>query len=124
MKSRKMSFYKEVDGSWFAVIPEWEGDRAALEMVMGADVLLDIINMNYDNTGVVNINIVFDESKLNHERPNWKLTATTPEEIEEVDMSAGQWYMVESNEMSFPIWLCDVTKFVFGEFPKTIYFEL
>lgn len=35
----ELKFYKE-EGKWYIDIP-WDGDKSELEMVMGADVLLD-----------------------------------------------------------------------------------
>ena len=34
--------------AWFAEIPEWKGDRAELEMVMGADALLEVLAQGGD----------------------------------------------------------------------------
>jgi len=35
--SRKLKFYKEADERWYVELPEWEGSKADLEMVAGAD---------------------------------------------------------------------------------------
>jgi hypothetical protein len=40
---RTIRFYKEPDSTWFADIPEWEGEKWELEMVMGADMMLEIL---------------------------------------------------------------------------------
>jgi len=36
-------FEKESDNKWYVVLPEWEGEHWELEMVMGADTMLDIL---------------------------------------------------------------------------------
>ena len=46
--TRKFKFYKEEDNRWFVDLPEWEGDKEDLEMVMGADILLEILSGNSD----------------------------------------------------------------------------
>lgn len=42
------------------------------------------------------------------------------------DFGEGAYYHMQSYmglEFNLDIWLCDVTKFVFGDFPKIIYFN-
>jgi hypothetical protein len=39
---RRFKFEKELDG-WYVDLPEWEGSKADLQMVMGADTFLDIL---------------------------------------------------------------------------------
>ncbi len=41
-------FYKDESGKWFIHLPEWEGDIAELEMVCGADTMLDIFAQGED----------------------------------------------------------------------------
>ncbi len=38
---KNLKFYKEKDGRWYVDLPEWTGSKADLEMVCGADTLLD-----------------------------------------------------------------------------------
>ncbi len=40
MEARIFRFYKEEDNRWYIDLPEWEGSKEDLEMVLGADVLL------------------------------------------------------------------------------------
>ena len=39
-----LKFYKENDNRWFVNLPEWKGNKDDLEMVMGADTMLDYIS--------------------------------------------------------------------------------
>lgn len=115
---RDLKFYKEEDGRWYVDLPEWEGPKEDLEMVSGADTLLDIINQNGENTGIVNVVVV---DNPNDGRATWQLrrTADRPE--------SGANYEVWGpfGIRPFTIWLCDVTKFVFdGDFPGLINFEV
>lgn len=38
------AFTRDPDGSWYAVIPSYPGPRGDLQMVCGADTLLDIMS--------------------------------------------------------------------------------
>ena len=40
---RKVKFYKEKSSRWYIDLPEWEGEKEDLEMVLGADDLLNIL---------------------------------------------------------------------------------
>ncbi len=40
---RRFRFYKDELNRWYVDLPEWEGDQAELEMVCGADTMLDIL---------------------------------------------------------------------------------
>ena len=46
--------------------------------------------------------------------------------LEGFELGEGAWYSLKEH-MGLPfnlkMWLCDVTKFVFGDFPKQIYFK-
>lgn len=109
--SKVFNFEKDPDGRWYAIIPEWVGERAELEMVEGADFLLDILAQG----------AVFVQVKMTEDATiGYK---THLEAVEEE--SEGMRYFVtvyENNEtLGFTAWLCHVTKFVFGYFPKNIY---
>lgn len=107
-------FYKESDNRWYADLPEWEGLKAALEMVMGADTMLDILS-----EGEGDVTLFMSTTQTNNSEILTFLYETP-------DFGEGAYYHMESYmglEFNLDIWLCDVTKFVFGEFPKIIYFN-
>ena len=107
MKTRKFKFEKE-DGKWFIVLPEWGGDKADLQMVCGADTLLDIFSSGYDTVKLFIDTVSFDDSKCLS--------------LIETDSDSGT-YSYKDGDIDMTVWLCPVTKFVFGEIPKTIYFR-
>lgn len=112
-----LKFYRNEDNRWYVDLPEWEGSKDDLEMVSGADSLLDIISWNYfDGLDYVMINVTETED---NSKVSYKLVLDTI-------LDAGAIYYVHNQYLEpFEIWLCDVTKFVFnGEFPKIIYFEI
>ena|SRR6478736_5844709 len=104
-------FYKEEDGRWFIDLPEWEGDKDALEMVVGADTLLDIISQEEES-----VNVTFSEKRFDGYA---YILTKTKEEKEEF---GGAWYNVDAPFLTpFEIWLCSVTIFVFGYYPEKLY---
>lgn len=106
---KKFNFYKEQDNRWFINLPDWEGDKDDLEMVMGADTMLDILAQGDDNVSL-------SMSKEPFESYDYLLTLK--EEIYE-----GGMYELSSTNFNFDVWLCGVAKFVFGEFPNKIYLK-
>lgn len=107
---KNFKFYKE-DNRWYINLPEWEGSKAELEMVMGADTMLSYMSEDQDN-----IMIHFD-TKPYKGSDVLQLKDILPE---------GAFYTLERYrgiELNLDMWLCDVTKFVFGDFPENIYFN-
>lgn len=111
MKSYK--FYKE-SNRCFIDLPEWKGSKEDLEMVEGADTMLDILSQ-----GESPITLFLSTECNTYVYP------TILEKIEECDSTKGGAYylMKEYNgiEYNLKLWLCDVTLFVFNEFPEKIY---
>ena len=99
-------FVKEYN-KWYVVLPEWEGPKADLEMVLGADTMLDIIAQGEHEVTVVISTKPFDGS-------NFTLTYLREE-------SEGGWYHLKGQFHEFELWLCKVTKFVFGDMPEKLY---
>lgn len=103
-------FYKEESNKWYIDLPEWieQGlDKADLEMVMGADELLDVLS---NNTNAVII--TFSDKPYD----GFKMVLSKLEEDE-----YGATYSVDSFYDPISVWLCPVTKFVMSEYPDTIY---
>jgi hypothetical protein len=109
---KRLKFYKESDNRWYVDLPEWEGSKAELEMVAGADSMLE-----YMAEGEAQVWIMLSEDEFeNADRLEFLRLAT---EIEN-----GAFYKLDKYrgiELGLEMWLCDVTKFVFGDFPKTIF---
>lgn len=105
---RTFKFEKEQDNRWYVVLPEWEGDKEELEMVCGADVMLDIVAQGEWHTYLTISEKEFDN-------PRFTLTFNR-------DEADGGLYNLKSDMHEFEIWLCHVTKFVFdGRLPKILY---
>ena len=96
-------------GKWYIVLPEWKGTKEELEMVCGADTMLDIMSQGED--------FVFATiSEEDFDNYTFKLTYSS-------DSSGGAYYNLVSKFNSFEVWLCHVTKFVFGYLPKELYIK-
>ncbi len=109
----QLSFDKEDSGLWYVDLPTWTGGKGELLMVSGADTLLDII-ANGKNRVTVNVS-------LKPFKGASKLTL-----VRKGDEEGGGHYMIEylgEKKLDLPLWLCDVTNFVFGYIPKEIYIQ-
>lgn len=110
----EIKFYKESDNRWYADLPTWEGPKDNLEMVMGADTMLEILSQ-----GEGEVTLDMTTEPINGYEMLIFLNETP-------GLGEGAYYHMESYlnlEFNLDVWLCDVTKFVFGNFPKIIYFN-
>ena len=106
-------FYKTNQGSWFIDLPHWTGPLAELQMVAGADTLLDELAQQSSE-----IFIELSTTRL----PCFnelKLLQTLPG-------GGADYYLEEYNHtpVKKQLWLCDVTDFVFNHFPPAIFFRV
>ena len=110
---RIFTFNKDQSNRWFVDLPEWTGSKAELEMIMGADNMLNIISQG-ENKVYLNLSPEpFDESD-------------SLEKIEDTPGIGGAYYMMKSykgTEYNLKLWLCEVTRFVFGNLPEKIYIK-
>jgi len=101
--------FKKEQGCWYIDLPNWKGTKAELQMVAGADKLLDLLS---NNTNEVTLSLCTNK-KCPEGYQTLKKAIKTP--------INGCIYFLNLT----PIWLCDVTKFVFnGIFPKQIHFKV
>lgn len=104
-----ITFERDPDQRWYAVVPLWEGERDALEMVAGADVMLGILSKGDDR-------ITLKMSEEEFEGYTIKLGLVN------YDAFDGAYYNVNSDTITnMLIWLCGVTEFVFGHYPGMLY---
>lgn len=110
---RVFRFYKESNDKWFVDLPEWLGDKADLEMVLGADILLDMLSVKGNN-----VSVSVDLSYF--------VGCETIELVTLGKNEGGGYYLLknfEGKEINLELWICDVLKFVFGIIPNKIYFK-
>lgn len=103
------TFNKE-NNNWYIDLPNWTGTKSELQMVGGADTLLDQLS---NNGTTVNVTLSIDKEFKSPDFQTLKRIVKTPPN--------GCIY-----HLGFaPVWLCNVTKFVFdGIFPRQIHFKV
>jgi hypothetical protein len=108
-KMKNYTFNKE-QGSWYIDLPNWIGTKGELQMIAGADTLLDHLS---NNGTTVNVALSTDKLFANSGFQTLKRIVKTPPN--------GCMYHLGFT----PVWLCNVTKFVFdGIFPRQIHFKV
>jgi hypothetical protein len=109
---KRLKFYKESDNRWYVDLPEWTGNKAELEMVAGADSMLE-----YMAEGESQVWLMLSEEYFeNADKLEFLRLAT--------EIGNGAFYKLNNYrgvEIGLEMWLCDVTKFVFGNFPNDIF---
>ncbi|MES2827296.1 MAG: DUF6717 family protein [Bacteroidota bacterium] len=108
-------FYKTAAHKWFVDLPDWGGNIDDLEMVEGADEMLDIISGYSEECHLRMSDERFDEAEV--------LVLDRPK-LEE--FGGGGIYVLEcykDNQLNHELWLCGVTQTVFKDLPKHIYFK-
>lgn len=109
-----LKFYRDYDNRWYVFLPEWLGEKADLEMVSGADTMLDIISQ-----GETEIRVAFSLSPFDDSNKLTMIRLAT-------ELDNGAYYLLDHYngiDLNLELWLCDVTKFVFGDLPELIYFR-
>ncbi len=108
-----LTFVQDPDGRWYIDMP-WDGNRANLEMVAGADDLLTYFDT--ERKYKVTLHVVPSETPL-------QIADHT--ELRQLDKSltGGSHYDATSFEgfRMKRIWICPVTLCVLGRYPKYLY---
>lgn len=109
-------FIKE-GANWYIDLPEYienGGNKGDLQMVEGADTMLDIISAGNDDVSLILDRAPFAGSD--------ELTL-----IERCDPIVGGGYynlqIFEGKEFNQKMWLCAVTEYVFGDLPEQIFIK-
>jgi hypothetical protein len=115
MINNVLTFEKEKDGCWYIVLPEWTESHASLMMVGGADTLLDFLSDGYCKVSLQVRDWWSGEDCL----PVVYISERKPKGED----TFGGDYLVTGLE--YKIWLCNVTKYVFGGFfPPKLYIRV
>ena len=109
---KKLSFKKE-SGNWYIKLKFWLGPKSALEMVQGADKLLDKLSHQCNAVKLKVYKKPQDDSI--------KVCLITPNKL-----SNGGNYKIEGPQgFHKKMWLCNVTRFVYlGRMPKELYIKV
>ena len=114
---KKLNFIK-LAGSWFVHLPKYPGHYSELEMVLGADVLCDMIDI-FD-IGYITATVSTEPKESNFTIKEYVLDFVNST----VSNSEQDGANYRLREWKLDVWLCNVTKYVFGEFPVTIYIRI
>jgi hypothetical protein len=104
--SHSCKFHKEETGKWYIDLPEWTGNKADLEMVEGADTMLDHVGSGSNEVILMLSEEPFEGSAM------LKLMYNYSKET-----GGGGIYLLEDYEgkkLNQEMWLCEVTEWVFG----------
>ena len=105
-----ISFTKEDDGKWYIDLPDWPFDHSHLQMVDGADDLCEAFSYDGKHANV----------EVEVERPGKGIEAYRTD----YSITEGAYYHCEINALkdrNYKFWLCPVTLFVLGEYPKYMF---
>lgn len=112
----QIEFQKEADGCWYVAFPDWPFDHHNLMMVQGADDMCELLSEDGKTT---KINVIPTKKREDHEG-YFELKQT------ESSLTGGSTYKVELEKFRQEfqretLWLCPVTLFVLGHYPKYMY---
>ena len=113
MKEYNLSFTKEKDNNWYIDLPSWPFAHHNLMMVAGADTLCQ--ELSYDGRHTSIDVIVSEEEEILPEYIRLKK--------QDSKLLQGATYSVHGAETVKELWICPVTLFVFGKYPKFIYLK-
>jgi hypothetical protein len=114
---KRLRFYKEHPNNWYVDIPGWPGFKASLRMIAGADTLLDHLSKDQNEITINLSEMPFENSShLKRVKINTGINPLSNFE------NGADYVFKELNDL--PVWLCNVTKYVYGYFPENIYFSI
>lgn len=108
-------FTKERTGLWYIELDGWTGRRADLQMVQGADTMLDVVSKNGNEVTLVLSEEPFPGAYT------LKLVEVCPPSV------GGGMYLLEVYDgevINQKMWLCAVTEWLFKKLPPFIYFKV
>ncbi len=111
----KLGFTKDPNGRWYADLKSWPMDRSHLEMVAGADKLLDELA---EGKNYVTLKLAQHTKPVKVGKGEALLTLTSKSD----NGLSGTYYVSEAFNTRV-VWLCPVINFVFMRVPKYITFS-
>ena len=115
---KRLIFVKLAD-RWYIHLPHYPGFTDELEMVLGADVLCDMIDTLDIGYIVTTVSDKPTDNKFGTREYVLDFVNSTTDSTGEQD---GANYRLR--EYKLDVWLCNVTKYLFGEFPAIFYIRL
>ena len=113
-KEYHLKFNHEADGLWYVDFPNWPFDHHNLLMVAGADKLCAFLS---EDDVTANVDVIPSNKREDH--PGYACLVQG-----EHSLTGGSFYTVtELPGFERDIWLCPVTLFVLGRYPKYLYIK-
>ena len=113
-KEYTIKFNHEEDGLWYVDFPNWPFEHGNLLMVGGADKLCKFLS---DDNISANVNVIPASKQEKHEGYAELVRL-------ESSLTGGATYQVKDLPgFERNIWLCPVTLFVLGQYPKYMYIK-
>lgn len=110
----QLQFNHEEDGKWYVDFPGWPFDHHNLMMVAGADKLCGFLS---DDDSFAHVSVISSNKQL--DKPGYACLVRGRHSL-----TGGSFYNVTGLEgFEREIWLCPVTLFVLGRYPKYIYIK-
>ena len=107
-----IQFNHEDDGLWYVDFPNWPFDHHNLLMVEGADELCAFLS---DDDIITSVNVIPANEEEDH--PGYAKLIQ-----QDYSLTRGSTYQVTGLEgFERDIWLCPVTLFVLGQYPRYMY---
>lgn len=119
-------FYREKSGEWYIdlqpLLDNGTFTKANLQLVLGADTLLDKLSAGADE-----VTVRFENKKFKGWEEHLRNTSVgmDQEALEDLNhpVELGGYYHAEKHD--HPLWLCGVCSYLFGgEFPANIYIKI
>lgn len=111
----KLLIFKKLASKWYLDLPDWNGCVDDLEMVSGADLLLESISPTTLEIKAIKLYEPNEDPEIYGDYNYYILTKLREDDC-------GGTYMADTPGYKGEIWLCNVTKIVIGGFPNKILF--
>ncbi len=120
MKKMTLTFELEKNNNWYVVLPFWPFAHRHLQMVAGADDLLDVLLKKYGEEGERRVTLTFYIGE------NFNGLEMTDNHLlyrcRKSSVSNGTFYdrLTPINDYPLKMWLCQVALFVCHKYPQAI----
>ena len=109
---KAINFYKELSGRWYVDLPDYPGPKGDLQMVAGADKMLDVIAKDASECTLLASDEEFQGAEV--------LRLVTGYNEQHGDYLLEEYH---GEKINHKMWLCPVISYVFGRLPQVIYFK-
>lgn len=109
--------FVKLAGKWYVHLPNYIGSVEALEMVMGADELCEKLDNDKDGLVIIKASQFRTDMGVYGDY-DWVL-----DRVECTEPGATYSALSQDGYESLSVWLCEVTLFVFEEYPKVLYIK-